>query len=70
MTIEQLRNLKVGDRVQWIKDGSTGTVTEKKFGFSRIKWDDGVKDTVIGWRSEVDRARGRNLQLLPVESKL
>jgi hypothetical protein len=66
MTRDELRDLKVGDRVRWSKPGDEcdGTVAEKKYGFAHITWDDGAKVMVIGWRSKDDRARGKNITKL------
>jgi hypothetical protein len=63
MTKDELRDMKVGDRVRWVggSDHCDGTITEKKHGFARITWDDGAKVMVIGWRSNDDRARGKNI---------
>lgn len=66
MTKDELRNLKVGDRVRWVSLGGNadGTVVEKSHGFAHIKWDDGAAKLVIGWRSQFDRDKGKNLVLL------
>jgi hypothetical protein len=67
MTITELRGLKVGDKVRWASPSSTdraeGEVIAKERGFARIRWADG-KEELIGWRAEVDRARGKNIELL------
>lgn len=67
MDRHQLRALKVGDRVRWERpdssDRTEGEVVAKAHGQARIRWADGQEEW-LGWRSEVDRARGRNIALV------
>lgn len=67
MTKQELRDLKVGDRVRWndLAGHVNGTVIEKSHGVATIVWDDGVAKFRIGWRSDFDRQKGKKLSLLP-----
>lgn len=64
MTRDELRELKPGDRVRWVSENpsetSDGEVVEKRNGYNRIRWADGAVE-ILGWRSGVDRERGRNI---------
>lgn len=71
MSKDELRNLKVGDKVRWVSLGGEcdGVVVEKSHGFAHIVWADGKGGKlVIGWRSQFDRDKGKNIVLLPSQS--
>jgi hypothetical protein len=69
MSRDELRNLKVGDRVRLSQPGgaSTGTVVEKHHGVAFIVWDDGGGRWSLNWRAKWDRERARNIEKLPAD---
>ncbi len=73
MTKDELRNLRVGDKVRWVGKGTdTDTVTdgwvfEKFMGRSHIMWKDSISEW-IGWRASDDRQRAKNIELVKSEN--
>lgn len=66
MTRDELRSLKVGDRVRWVGRGEqvNGEVVERlKGGYPRIAWQDGLTE-VLNPRNSGDRARAKNIALV------
>ncbi len=67
MNKAQIKALKKGDRVKFENDWdkALGTVTETKYGFRRIEWDDGAAPRVINPQNGTDRTWARLLTLIP-----
>lgn len=66
MTSEELKNLKVGDKVRWVSLGGTadGEVVERlKGGLFRIRWYDEYTE-VLNPRNGHDRTSAKNIKLV------
>jgi len=66
MTKDELKALKVGDRVRWVSPGGSadGEVVERlKGGYFRIRWYD-KQTEVLNPRSGHDRTRAKNIMVV------